>query len=400
MKATVVLYSSKTLENGEHPLMLCLRDRANIKYYSLGVSLPAKHWDKDTRKWKMLPAKTDELIKSTELKFSKKINELATDGKTVSLDTLYQLVENPVKRDFTVFQYYDFLIDEFKATDKIGQKQIYGHSLNTLKKFLNDKDVTFEEVDLSFLHRFERYLKRRNLKPASLSIQFRTLRSVLNKAIKEGYSKTYPFKDFKVVKGEPNHRALSEKDMSSLLNHKKINKKNEGYKMLVFSYFTCGMNFTDVCRLTWDNIRDNEIHYTRQKIHYKIVIPIHPKVKEILDHYRPITGKAPAISGLNDNYIFPILNKEIHVTEQQITDRIHKTRTQFNDYLKIIGKVAGLDVPLSSYVLRHTAITNLVRAGVTADAIQALAGHKRLTTTEIYIKEASQQQKTKAVNML
>lgn len=400
MKATVVLFKSKTLSKGQHPLMLCLRDRANIKYYSLGVSLPASNWNEKTKKWQGLSLKMDSLIKTTEAKYAEKIKELAADQKHVSLDTLYQLVENPIKRDYTVFQYYDFLIDEFKATNKIGQKQIYSHSLNTLKKFQNDKDIKFDEIDLPFLHRFDRYLKRRNLKPASLSIQFRTLRAVLNKAIKEGYAKQYPFKDYSVPKGEPNRRALSIQDMDSLLNHKKINKKNEGYKMLVFSYFTVGMNFTDVCRLTWDNIRGNEIHYTRQKIHHKIVIPIHPKVQEILNYYKPITGNSPAISGINDNYIFPILKKDIHISEQQIADRIHKMRTIFNDYLKVIGKVAGIDYPLSSYILRHTSITNLVRAGVTADAIMALAGHKRLSTTEGYIHEASQQQKTKAVNML
>jgi len=106
------------------------------------------------------------------------------------------------------------------------------------------------------------------------------------------------------------------------------------------------------------------------------------------------------INGQNSNYVFPILLRPIHLTEQQIADRIHKTRKQFNDYLKTIGTLAGVEVNLSSYVLRHTAITNLVRRGVTADAIQALAGHKRLSTTENYIKEASNEQKTKAVNML
>ena len=131
-----------------------------------------------------------------------------------------------------------------------------------------------------------------------------------------------------------------------------------------------------------------------------MIIPIHKKVHEVIKYYKKITGNMPAITGLNDNYVFPILNKEIHKTEQQIADRIQKTRKYFNDYLKTIGKVAEVEGVLSSYVLRHTAITNLVRAGVTADAVQALAGHKKLSTTEGYIREASQEQKSKAVNML
>lgn len=400
MKATVILYKSKKLSDGTHPLMICLRDRKNIKYCSLGVSLPAKHWNEKTRRWQGLSEKTDKLIKETEAKYAAKIAELATDRKNVSLDTLYQMVETPVKRDYTLFQYYEFLLDEFRATNKIGQIQIYKHSYNTVKKFLNDKDVTFDEIDLSFLHRFDRYLKRRELKPASLSIQFRTLRSVLNKAIKEGYCKKYPFNEFKIVKGEPNRRAISSGDIEKVFKHKKLPKDTDNYRMLVFSYFTVGMNFTDVCRLTWDNIRGTEIHYTRQKIHHKMIIPIHPKVMEVLKYYKSETGNRPDISGLNKEYIFPILNKEIHITEQQIADRIQKKRKQFNDYLKTAGELAGIDTPLTSYVLRHSAITHLVRAGVTADAIQALAGHKRLTTTELYIQDASQEQKKIAINQL
>jgi site-specific recombinase XerD len=348
----------------------------------------------------MLPAKTEELIKSTELKYFKKINELATEGKTVSLDTLYQMVENPVKTDYTVLQWFTALIKDYRDQGRIGQVRVYTDAQNALKSFLNDKDIAFDEIDLPFLKRYERHLNKRKVKTSTFSIYMRTLRAALNKAIAEGYAKQYPFKDYSIPKGEPNRRALSIKDMEKLLKHKKINKNTDNYRIMVFSYFSVGMNYTDICRLTWDDIRGSEIHYTRQKIHYKIIIPIHPKVKAILDYYRPITGKTPSISGLNDNYIFPLLNKDFHITEQQIADRIHKLRKEFNDYLKTIGKVAGIDVSLSSYILRHTSITNLVRAGVTADAIMSLAGHKRLSTTEGYIHEASQQQKTKAVNML
>ncbi len=422
MKATVILFKGKPKmkkgeKTGEYPLMVRLVDGKNRKHISLKVSLSDDRWDFNNNTYKDIPItagmtkdqkqKVKEkntsmrnLIASVEHKYNAKIKELTVDQRNISLDSLYKMVEKPVKHDYTLFQYYDFLITEFKATGHIGQKQVYAHSLNTLKKFLDEKDVTFEEVDISFLHRYERYLKRRNLKNASLSVHFRTLRSVINKAIKEGYAKEYPFKDFKVPKGEPNRRALSVKDMQTILKHKKIDKNNDYYRMMVFSYFTCGMNYVDLCRLTWDNIRSNEIHYTRQKIHHNMIIPIHKKVHEVIKYYKKITGNMPAITGLNDNYVFPILNKEIHKTEQQIADRIQKTRKYFNDYLKTIGKVAEVEGVLSSYVLRHTAITNLVRAGVTADAVQSLAGHKKLSTTEGYIREASQEQKSKAVNML
>lgn len=44
---TTVLYTSKTLSDGTHPLMLRLSKNRRIKYISLHISLDAKFWDFD-----------------------------------------------------------------------------------------------------------------------------------------------------------------------------------------------------------------------------------------------------------------------------------------------------------------------------------------------------------------
>ena len=47
-----------------------------------------------------------------------------------------------------------------------------------------------------------------------------------------------------------------------------------------------------------------------------------------------------------------------------------------------IGALAGLE--LSAHVLRHTCVTNLVRAGNDLVLVAELAGHRRLETTRRY----------------
>ena len=44
---TTVLYTSKTLSDGTHPLMLRLTKNRRIKYISLHISLDAKFWNFD-----------------------------------------------------------------------------------------------------------------------------------------------------------------------------------------------------------------------------------------------------------------------------------------------------------------------------------------------------------------
>ena len=41
---SVICYKSKTLKNGEHPLMLRIAQNRKSKYQSLGVSVAAQYW--------------------------------------------------------------------------------------------------------------------------------------------------------------------------------------------------------------------------------------------------------------------------------------------------------------------------------------------------------------------
>jgi len=47
-------------------------------------------------------------------------------------------------------------------------------------------------------------------------------------------------------------------------------------------------------------------------------------------------------------------------------------------------KKAGIDKKISPYKLRHTYATNLLNAGSERVDIQALLGHKSISTTQIY----------------
>lgn len=49
-----------------------------------------------------------------------------------------------------------------------------------------------------------------------------------------------------------------------------------------------------------------------------------------------------------------------------------------------LGEEANLDRPVSAHVLRHTCMTNLVRAGNDLVMVAEIAGHKRLETTRRY----------------
>ncbi|WP_308663612.1 tyrosine-type recombinase/integrase [uncultured Alistipes sp.] len=58
---------------------------------------------------------------------------------------------------------------------------------------------------------------------------------------------------------------------------------------------------------------------------------------------------------------------------------------KINRELKVLGKLIGLEVPLTTYVARHTYATVLKRSGVSVALISESLGHSDLSTTQIYL---------------
>ena len=75
---SVICYKSKTLSNGEHPLMLRIAQNGKSKYKSLKISVTAKHWDFDRNVPKPnCPSKDliNKIILKTKLEYQQKVLE-------------------------------------------------------------------------------------------------------------------------------------------------------------------------------------------------------------------------------------------------------------------------------------------------------------------------------------
>ena len=112
----VLCYKSKTLANGEHPLMLCVYKDRKRKYQSLGISVNAKYWNfkdnclkEDCPNYELL-----QLIIDTELgKIKMKALEKRLEGKVFTATTLLETTEKPPVK--TVGEYYLQYIESLKA---------------------------------------------------------------------------------------------------------------------------------------------------------------------------------------------------------------------------------------------------------------------------------------------
>lgn len=87
---TVVCYKSKTLSNGEHPLMLRICQDRKTKYQSLGVSIAEKHWDFEKNSPKSKCPNRDILIKlilKVQMEYQQKLLEKRANNEEYTADS-------------------------------------------------------------------------------------------------------------------------------------------------------------------------------------------------------------------------------------------------------------------------------------------------------------------------
>ena len=214
----------------------------------------------------------------------------------------------------------------------------------------------------------------------------RTLRALLNKAIKEGVSsdKYYPFKKFslaKYAKIKTEKRAISKEDIMKI---KGVDVSAKSYlidarNIFMFSYYCRGINFIDIALLKWKDIKGERLVYTRKKTKELFNIELLPPAKEILKHYESLSDKD------SESYIFPILN-ENHHTPNMLFNRKEKMIRKINKDLKEIASIVGINSELTTYVARHSYATILKKSGVATALISEAMGHDSEKTTKIYLE--------------
>ena len=245
-------------------------------------------------------------------------------------------------------------------------------------------NMRFEELDLTYLREFEIFLRQRGNVNNSLATKFSVLKAVYNKAVSEGVfvPKLNPFQQFKVGSLWTNtrKRAITKEDIHKLIELDLSDR--DFYTQLakdifLFSYFMAGINFKDIALLTYGDIDNGRIYYARRKTGKMMNCCLTEQAQEIIDKYHT--------DQVEEDYLFPILDRQIHTTEKQILERVKKTLKHVNKRLHELSEEIGLHTPLTTYTARHTYATVLKRSGVSVALISESLGHSDLSTTQIYL---------------
>lgn len=187
MNATVnvLLFKSKTLADGSHPLMIRICKDNKKKYKSLGVSIFPQFWDFEKNKPRRNCPNKDfinTLIADKIKEFSDQLIEFKSESKEFTATKLIEKVVNPTIKS-TVEMFLDEEIERLNNERRYGYEKTYIHLKTSLLEFNKHLDIYFSEIDFNWFTQYEAYLRTKGLMINSIGIRFRTLRTLYNRAI-------------------------------------------------------------------------------------------------------------------------------------------------------------------------------------------------------------------------
>ncbi len=386
----VSLDTRRRKKDGSCPLLLRLGHNAMTVPISLNMSVPPKDWDEDTRvvkksyKGTLSVARFNNDILQKKLEAMQVVNKLHEAGtlQSLSIIELQEKIKKRLKKDNDKDSFYEYgaqVVQELRAAQRFGTARSYEDVLRILKVFHRKPDLSFQEINFSFLTKFENYHLGKGNEINGLAVYMRSIRAVFNRAIKEGTveKELYPFDTYKIKIAPTRKRALEwdllKKIIDLALTPTDICFNARNY--FLASYMMYGMNFKDMAFLKKADIADGRISYRRDKTSKLYDIKITPQLKEIFSYY---AEKNP-----DSEFVFPIIHRDTPLLQDR---DILWARKRYNKKLKLLADLCGIESTLTTYVSRHSFATQALMQEVPVAAISTMLGHSSLKTTETYLK--------------
>lgn len=250
----------------------------------------------------------------------------------------------------------------------------------TLKKILeyapDAESLTFEDIDLKWLNRFDEWMQNQNLKQNTRNIHFKNIRTVINRAIDEELTDKYPFRRFKIRPEATRKRNLPVEELRKLFTCE-VEEYQEFYRdMAKLIFMLCGINSVDLYNLETIT-SEGRVEYRRAKTHKLYSIKVEPEAMEIIERWRG-RKKLLCIADRWKNY-------------KDFTKWINSALKKIGE-VKIVGRGGKKEIKpywpgISSYWMRHSWATIAYNdCDISKDVISQALGHKSgVDVTEIYL---------------
>lgn len=292
-----------------------------------------------------------------------------------TLDELMEAFRNMPFR-MGVFAYIRLQVDKKVRMGCYGTAKTYDNALRNFKKFCNGMEPDFGMMNSDFICEYERWMLHTGLKRNSAVCYLRTLRTLYRQAVDDGYTENRDiFRRVHISIGKTRKRAVSIEAIRAIL-HLDLSAQPLlvlARDLFMFSFYTRGMSFVDVVHLKKSDLQNGFLTYNRRKTFQSLTVQWEQPMTAIVERYAGQTRNSP--------YFFPVLSGEGTADRKLYEQALQRV----NRHLKHIGEMVGLDIPLSTYVARHSWASIARSMDVPLSVISEGLGHDSDKTTQIYL---------------
>jgi integrase/recombinase XerD len=383
-----IFLESRTPKKDEtFPVKLRVTYNRERKYFGLKMSLSQEQYnriyserprgeDKELKiQFNELESKAYDIIKKMPV-FTFELFEKELFGDKISYDQR------------NVFHAYDNYIKQLKENEQFGSADTYSLSKKSIMEFCGRKKLLFEEITPEFLNRYEKWQRQRNKSSSTIGIYLRDLRTLFNIALANDLIKQsqYPFgrNKYQIPATRNIKKALGKSDISKIFYYEAPKGSTEEFAkdIWLFSYLCNGMNIADIARLKYEDYERSKLIFFREKTKRTAKENLKPIIVYLLSEAVEIIERW-GNNRLYSDYIFPIF-KDGEVTEYQQRKRVKQFTKTVNKYLKRIGQLLEIELPLTTLAARHSFSTVLKNADTPDNMIKESMGHSSILTTNVY----------------
>lgn len=381
MATVKVKFRPSTVADRQGSIIYLVTHRRVARQMTTSYKIYPHEWDKQQSK--LIVDSTDKrlpILQSVaqkichDMKQLEKVIEMLesrpTDYTSDDIVTAFRRNSN----DNTLFKYMESIIYRLRQLGHLGTAHNYQAAFNSIKRFRNGADVTFDEITHILVEDYQAYLKSMGLAPNSISFYMRIFRAVYNRIVEQELSSDRkPFRTAFTGREKTRKRAISVKDIKCIKELDLSMKPNLEFARDVFMFlFYCrGMSFVDAAFLKKSDVQNGMISYRRHKTNQLLHIKVVSQIQDIINRY----------TDADSPYLLPIINRPGTDERRQY----ESTLRSINNALKEIAKMIKLPIALSTYVSRHSWATIAKSKNVSVNVISDALGHDSLATTQIYL---------------
>lgn len=368
----LTLDTRRAKKDGSYPLVFRITTNGESRDIATGYSSHASDWNTKAQKLrKSHKGYADITSRLNELESKYRVKMVEYERRNEGQSSIQELRNFILSKQVTTTTVYQFWFEEIERLKKInrhGAARVSKCALDVLHK-VKSLDVAFEKIDYNYLIQVETVLQARSVKANSISVYFRALRAILNRAINLNLSSpvNYPFKAFRIKKEPTLPRVLPLDEIQKYfqLPIEPESRLYESWMIGKLIFLLAGINVSDLLQLTKENLKAGRVIYLRSKTKRMYSVKVLPHTEEIVSYFACKERKT----------LCGMLTDEQLENKARLPFVIHQRIKILNKHLKKISEEFGFSEVITSYTFRYTVANVCKQLGYNVQLIAELLGH-------------------------